>query len=216
MEIHELLKEVKFSVKHDSIYFQLILKELDNIQDIIKNLDSLIQNSKNFAMVFWGGGLYLIVQHLQVDKNPKGYLIILTAIIPILFWIMDFQWRKHILQCSIRMKNISKFINSPDFIKIFNEDEYDIQELKFPLYDPLSWFFLKSKDGILKIHETKIEDPQHNIFDLGYFRNESEPTFKRTFFYKEAAIFFLTMIIISLILGIIFLNYSSENPNNQK
>lgn len=84
-------------MKSDSIYFQLILKELDTIQNIIKNLDSLIQNSKNFALAFWGGGLYLIVQHLEVEKTPKGWLIILTAIIPILFWIMDFQWRKHIL-----------------------------------------------------------------------------------------------------------------------
>ncbi len=198
-------------MKSDSIYFQLILKELDTIQDIIKNLDSLIQNSKNFAMAFWGGGLYLIVQHLQVDKTPKGWLIILTAIIPILFWIMDFQWRKHILQCSIRMKNISKFINSRKFTDIFNQDEYVIQDLKFPLYDPLSWFFLKSKDGNLKIHETDIVERNYdNSLDLKYFREESEPPFRKTLFYKEAAFFFLTMIIISIILGVIILNYTAE------
>lgn len=199
-------------MKPDSIYFQLILKELDTIRDIIKNLDNLIQNSKNFALAFWGGGLYLIVQHLQVDTTPKGWLIILTAIIPILFWIMDFQWRKHILQCSIRMKYISKFINSPNFTEIFNQDEYDIQELKFPLYDPLSWFFLKSKDGNLKIHEIEIEERNYdNSLDRNYFRNESEPTFKRTFFYKEAVFFFLTMILISITLGVIFLKYSSKS-----
>jgi len=199
-------------MKSDSIYFQLILKELDTIQDIIKNLDSLTQNSKNFALAFWGGGLYLIVQHLEVDKNPKGWLIILTALIPILFWIMDLKWRKHVLQCSIRMKNISKFLNSPHFLELINQDRLDNIELKFPLYDPLSWFFLKSKSGKLKIHETEIDESHYgNILDLEYFRDQSEPTFKKTFFYRDAAFFFLTMIVISVTLGFVFLKYSFEN-----
>lgn len=199
-------------MKSDSIFFQLILKELDTIQDIIKNLDSLIQNSKNFAMAFWGGGLYLIVQHLEVDTAAKGWLIILTAIIPILFWTMDFKWRKGILQCSIRMKNISKLLNSPDFLKITHQELFDFKDLKFPLYDPLSWFFLKSKSGKLTIFESEIDQiDQNNSFDIDYFRDESEPTFKRILFYKEAAFFFLTMILISLILGIAFLKYSSED-----
>ena len=191
-------------MKSDSIYFQLTLKELDTIQDIIKNLDSLIQNSKNFALAFWGGGLYLIVQYLEVDKSAKGWLIILTAIIPILFWIMDFQWRKHILQCSIRMKNISKFLNSPDFLKGGSKpDENDAEKLNFPLYDPLASFFLTLSSGKLKIHETEMD--KSKMFDVKYFREESEPTFKTTFFYKEAVYFFLTMIIISITLGVIFL-----------
>lgn len=71
--------------------------------------------------------------------------------------------------------------------------------------------FLISKDEKLKIHEMEIDGLNYdNIFDLEYFRNESEPTFKKTFFYKEAAIFFLTMIVISITLGIIFLFYSFD------
>lgn len=59
------------------------------------------------------------------------------------------------------------------------------------------------------MHETEINES--NMLDLEYFRDESDPTFKRTFFYKEAAFFFLTLIIISITLGVIFFKYSYKS-----
>lgn len=58
-------------MKSDSIYFQLIIKELDTIQDIIRNLDDIIYKSKNFAFLTWGGSLYLVTQHLNIGSDEQ-------------------------------------------------------------------------------------------------------------------------------------------------
>lgn len=185
-------------MKSDSIYFQLILKELDTIQDIIKNLDNIIHLSKNFAFLTWGGSLYLIVQHLKVLDANKAYLVFATILIPLLFWMMDYKWRKHILQSSQRMKIISLFINSPEFDNFVLGGSGENERVKFPLYDPVGWIFTKKISG----------DPTNfsqTGFDPKYLRNESEITTLKVLRYKDSYLFFGTLALLSLILGIILM-----------
>lgn len=194
---------INITMKSDSIYFQLILKELDTIQDIIKNLDNIIHLSKNFAFLVWGGSLYLIIQHLTVSELSKAYLVFATILIPLLFWMMDYKWRKHILQSSQRMKIISLFINSPKFEKFVNGISRKRTGVKFPLYDPVGWIFTK-----------KNSDDQHNFTKFGfhpkYLRNESEIHTLRVLGYKDAYLFFGTLALLSLVLGIILLANTLE------
>jgi hypothetical protein len=58
-------------------YTNLLLKELDVIQDFIKNLDDIIHKSKHFFFLTWGDSFYLITQHLKVESDQdKGSLSI--------------------------------------------------------------------------------------------------------------------------------------------
>lgn len=122
-------------------YTELLFKGLDVIQDTIKNLDDIIHKSKTFAFLTWGGSMYLITQHLNIKTDQdKGYLLLLTAVIPLLFWAMDYKWRKHILQSSMRIKIISLFLNSAEFKKmILGETDFDGAK-SFPSMTPLAGY----------------------------------------------------------------------------
>jgi hypothetical protein len=166
---------------------------LDTIQDIIKNLDDIIYKSKNFAFLTWGGSLYLITQHLNiVGDEQKGYLILLTATIPILFWSMDYKWRKHILQSSARMKIISLFLNSPEFKKMTTEESDQQYHHHFPLYDPVGWIFTKRA----ALHDPDIPK---DLIDPKYLLDEEQLSFIKVIFYKDAYLFYGTLIFLSIL-----------------
>jgi len=78
---------------------KLILKEMEISHSSIKNLDDIIHKNKNFAFLAWGGSLYLLAKDLASDKFIiHWWMYMLTAAIPLLFWIIDFRWRKHLPQ----------------------------------------------------------------------------------------------------------------------
>jgi hypothetical protein len=95
--------------------YDLLLKEIDLIAGNIKNLDDIIYKTKNFAFAFCGGSIFLITKLDKSMADEIPVLILLTAIIPIMFWTMDFRWCKLLLMASAREKIISLFINSPEF-----------------------------------------------------------------------------------------------------
>lgn len=180
-------------------YTTLLFKELDVIQDTIKNLDDIIHKSKNFSFLAWGGSLYLVIEHLGITKQQdKGLMSLLTAIIPILFWAMDYKWRKHILQSSMRIKIISLFINSVEFNKMISgETDFDGAE-NFPFYDPVGWIYTK---------KAVTEDPDipANQFASKYLLDESKLTGRKILFYKDAYIFYGTMLLLSIVLGVVLI-----------
>lgn len=177
-------------------YLNLLLKELDTIQDTIKNLDDIIFKSKNFGFLTWGGSLYLVTQHLNIDNDrQKGLLILLTAIIPLLFWAMDYKWRKHILQSSKRLKIISLFLNSDEFKKLAAGEINENVNTQFPFYDPVGWIYTKQALA-------KDADIHRDRFDPKYMIDEKEFTLRKVLFYKDAYLFYITMMLLSVILGI--------------
>lgn len=183
----------------ESISFHLIIKELDTIQDIIKNLDDIVHKSKNFAFLTWGGSVYLIAQHLKIaEDEPNGYLILLTAIIPLLFWSMDFKWRKHILQSSARMKIISLYLNSPEFKKYETEELDQNTRNLFPFYDPVGWTYT---------NRTVQKDPEipKDKYKPSYLVDEDKLNFKKIIFYKDAFLFYGTLTFLSIVLGLVLI-----------
>jgi len=62
-------------------HWQILLKEIDLIHGNRKKSGDIIYKTKNFATIFWGGSLYLIVEHLKSVQNVKS-MILFTAIIP--------------------------------------------------------------------------------------------------------------------------------------
>ncbi|MEO8962990.1 MAG: hypothetical protein ABI325_13975 [Ginsengibacter sp.] len=179
------------------ICVNFILKELDVIQDTIKNLDDIIYKSKNFAFLTWGGSLYLITQHLNISSDQqKGYVILVTGVIPLLFLAMDFKWRKHILQCSMRIKIISLFLNSDEFKKMATDETGSESKISFPFYDPVGWIYTK---------QAASNDPDFpkDRFDPKYLLDDDKLNFKKVLFYKDTYMFYGTMIALSIILGLI-------------
>ena len=169
--------------------WELLLKEIDQIHSTVKNLDDIIHKTKNFGFLFWGGSLYLIIQF--VDKEFTAILILLTAIIPILFWAMDYRWRKHLLQCGQREKNISHFLNSEAFEQLILLGKKNLDGKQFPLFDVVGWIY--TKDAY-----TTEDSP----FDSVYLIDPNDFKGWRVVKYKDALWFYGVMILVSLIFGL--------------
>ncbi|TVM02785.1 MAG: hypothetical protein CV087_08610 [Candidatus Brocadia sp. WS118] len=71
--------------------WELLLKEIDQIHSTIKNLDDIIFKTKNFGFAFWGGSLFLSTKLDKFSADKIRLLILLTAIIPIMFWTIDYR-----------------------------------------------------------------------------------------------------------------------------
>ena len=168
--------------------YKILLKEIDIIHSTIKNLDDIIYKTKNFAFLFWGGSLFLIA-NLELNDDVKISLILLTVLIPIMFWIIDFQWRKHLRMASQREKTISLFINSDKFEKWLNG-----KNIRFPLYDPVGWIFLK-RDCQTKEYLSEIDEK--------YFTTPFK--FLDILLYKDSKWYFSLMIIVSILFGTVYL-----------
>jgi len=173
--------------------WELLLKEMDQIHSAIKNLDDIIFKTKNFGFLFWGGSLYLIVEHLsQVPPKMKMALIFLTALIPLLFWVMDYNWRKHLMQCSRRERHLSHFLNSEAFERLVLQGEKDLEGKRFPFFDVVGWIYTKTADG--KTDDSFLEE---------YLINPDEFRGWRVIQYKDAKWFYGTMFMVSITLGAI-------------
>lgn len=175
--------------------WELLLKEIDLIHSTIKNLDDIIFKTKNFGFLFWGGSLFLIVKDMS-DINPrtKMALIFLTGLIPLLFWAMDYNWRKHLLRCSRRERLISHFLNSNDFERLVLQGEKDLDGKRFPFFDVVGWTYTKTAEG--KASEPFLDE---------YLINPNEFRGRMVIFYKDAKWFYGTMFLTSLVLGAIHL-----------
>lgn len=175
--------------------WELLLKETDQIQDTIKNLDDIIFKTKNFGFLFWGGSLFLIVEHLdELEQWKRAVLILLTALIPLLFWIMDYYWRKYLMQCGQRERHISHFLNSEAFERLVLKGEKDIEGKQFPFFDVVGWIYTKTAD-------VKTEGP----FLEEYLVNPDEFKGWRVIKYKDAKWFYGVMISVSVVFGMLYM-----------
>lgn len=168
--------------------YDLLLKEIDLIDGTIKNLDDIIYKTKNYAFLFWSGSIFLVTGMDKFQDNKISLLIILTAIIPIMFWTMNYFWYKHLRFTSQRERIISLFINSLEF-KDWLENENSA--VKFPLYDKIGW-----------IYTTEMENKKY--FDEKYLINRKQIKFWQIFFYKDAKVYYPAMVSISILFGYLY------------
>ncbi len=180
--------------------FQLLLKEMELIQQSIHNMDDIIHKNKNFAFVAWGGSLYLIVEHLNNLADPtRGALIFLTGFIPLIFWVMDVQYRSHIRRASAREKKLTYFINSEDFFEQIVRGVAPLQGY-FPQYDIVGWSFTDGEDSLTQLRQRALTD---RLNQAAYFMapKREKLRLRNAFFYKEAKWFYATLLVLSSVLG---------------
>jgi len=174
-------------------HLTLLQKEMDYIEGTVKNLDDIIHKTKNFAFLTWGGSLYLIAGHLEDIQEYKLGLYLLTAVIPVLYWIMDYRWRKHLLQCGMRKQAITNFINSTGFRAWVKDPDALPEKEQFPLYDPVGWHFTRSNF------------PQ-GAYASQYLVDDSSLVWQKVAFYKDAYLFYGAMIVLSIAFSIFYVS----------
>lgn len=179
--------------------YPILLKEIDLIHDTIKNLDDILYKTKNFAILIWGGSLYLITEHVEVEGaiagvSKKDFLIYLTIIIPLIFWAIHYRWQMHLSMCSARERMISWFINSSGFPLWLNGEE----SVKFPVYDFTARLYNKQADR-RDWERLGVEADEAYLIDLGH----KELNSWKILFYKDAKWYYLLMMVISILFGVL-------------
>lgn len=102
----------------DSFQYQLdMLKtEVEIIDRAIARLDEITQTTKNWSVLIWSGSIAVFLG--QPDLRP---FVIFTAVIPLLFWIIDARWRYFLISFIFRQDKIADFVNSDQLFASFNK-----------------------------------------------------------------------------------------------
>ncbi len=163
------------STQNDAFNYQLeILKiELQNISDIISRINDVTYKIKNWAIVLWAGSIALI---LGKSGTLNDYLV-LTSILPIIFWFVDAWLRKAERSFIFRNIKISEFLNSEDFYNSFKEK--------------------KMKNFMLIDYRAKYYE------DTDEYKQFT--TIKSTFFFKELSILYFSMFSLSILLSLVII-----------
>ena len=141
--------------------------------DIVGRIDTITQATKNWTVAIWSGGIALALSSNDVELKK---FIILTAVVPFLFWFIDANFRRRQRKFLYRNGKISDFLNSENLKKSF--DKKDI--VGFYIMDPIG-------------RKHKNEPEFKEFADLF-----------RAFKFRSLRYFYLGLITISLILGSVF------------
>ena len=90
--------------------------EFDSINKTIARIDDIAGKVKNWAIVTWAGGIALSLGHKELTKY-----ILLTGIVPILFYYVDAWWRRIQRSFIFRVNKISEFLNDQRLLQSFEQ-----------------------------------------------------------------------------------------------
>lgn len=164
-------KESEEVYKKKCLDFQLeLLKdEIQTINGVIGRMDTITQATKNWSIVTWLGSIGFMLGNAEAKP-----LIAATAILPLIFWIIDATWRRLQKRSVYRAKKITEFINDGRLLASFEKTEIQ----NFTVLDPIG-------------HSHKQEAEY-----------QSYVTMKNTLFFREVWVIYWSLAFISLILGI--------------
>ena len=109
---------------------ELLKGEIDTINTIIGRMDTITQATKNWAIVTWTGSVGFSLG----NSEARPYLAA-TAILPLIFWIIDATWRRLQKRSVYRAKKISEFINEGGLLEAYKNQKID----KFMVLDPIGY-----------------------------------------------------------------------------
>ena len=109
-------------------YFEFkldVLKiELEQIHDIVGRIDTITQATKNWTVAIWSGGIALALSSNDVELKK---FIILTAVVPFLFWFIDANFRRRQRKFLYRNGKISDFLNSENLKKEISNQQNNLK-----------------------------------------------------------------------------------------
>lgn len=150
----------------------MIKLEMEMIERTIARMDDITQSIKNWSIVTWAGSVAILIREPALRK-----FIILTIVLPIMFWYADAIWRQLQKRSIYRQEKISKFLNSPDLEKSFKTNKF----VNFIVMDPVGIQYRRTEE----------------------FQNAVK--LKWILKYREIRYFYGGLILISILLEIIFL-----------
>lgn len=115
--------------REEAFKYQLeILKvEINIINETIARCDEHTRATRNWAIITWAGSIALALG----SKDLRQY-IILTAVLPIFFWLIDTRWTSVLRAFLFRRNKISEFLNDIRFFQSFEQK----QLIEFSVLDP--------------------------------------------------------------------------------
>ena len=144
--------------------------EFGVINESIGRIDATTQGTKNWAVIIWAGSL-----GIALGKTELRPYIPLTAILPLLFWYIDAQWRRIQRSFIFRIRRISEFLNGPGLAQAVSTGRLT----DFTVLDPRA-----TKDR-----------------DTDEYRNFT--SIRRTLRFKEVGPFYLGLVGISIITALL-------------
>jgi hypothetical protein len=111
----------------------ILMKEIDLIDHAIGRLDEILLRNRNWGTTLWAGLIAIILQGETFDRR----LLLATALIPLLFWLIDIRWKMALIRCSGRMKRIFSFLNSEALKEAFEQRQIRSIELLDPVGEHL-------------------------------------------------------------------------------
>ena len=88
----------------------LLSKELELVDSAIRQLDDITKGVKNWAIVTWTGALGLTLATVQLHP-----FVWVTAMVPLLFWIVDSSYRRVQRSFILRSRTLSRHVNEQAF-----------------------------------------------------------------------------------------------------
>jgi hypothetical protein len=170
-----MTEELK-TAKERTFEYQLrmIEKEIDNIQQGIARFDEQTRAIRNWTVLIWAGAVAAIISQLQEFRQFIG----VTAVIPLLFWLVDARWTFLLRAFVYRQDKIAEYLNGPDLLASFQREEL----VNFRVMDPRA-----------KKHRSEPE-----------FKRRVN--YRRAFLgYRELIFFYGSLILISIALEIFFI-----------
>jgi hypothetical protein len=93
--------------------------EIDLIERTISRSATMTLNVKNFAVVAWAASVTIFAS--QDTLRP---FVAFTALIPLLFWIIDAWWTSLERGSRVRLRKIKEFLNSDDLLETFKQQQF--------------------------------------------------------------------------------------------
>ena len=92
------------------IQLEMLNAELNHIGGAIRQHDEITKSVKNWAVVTWTASIGLALKEQALHR-----FLWLTAIVPLVFWIVDGSFRRIQRTFIGRVREISDYVNSPVF-----------------------------------------------------------------------------------------------------
>ncbi|MGE0451934.1 MAG: hypothetical protein AB7O37_07960 [Vicinamibacteria bacterium] len=144
--------------------------EYQVINQAIGRFDDVTQATKNWAVVIWAGGLALLLGAAEMRRY-----ILVTAVLPLVFWFIDAQWRRIQRSFVFRLELISRFLNGDDLLES-----------------------LRPKKVInLRLVDHRARAERHTDEYLEF------TTMKRTWRFKEVGVFYLGLSLVSIMVALV-------------
>jgi hypothetical protein len=114
--------------------------EIDLVDRAMARLETITQSVKNFALITWAGSVAIFLGQADLRKYTAA-----TALLPLLFWLIDAWWSHLNRGAFLRLAKISQFLNSDSLTESFRQNRL----IEFAILDVYGHQYRETKEYYL-------------------------------------------------------------------